>query len=264
MVKQSDGGGGQRKQQGAAASSSGGGKSSGVGKTDKGPGNHESIMKPRTTDGVSQEDLDKWAKAGLCLRCGKDHEYYRCCKWRAELIAQGWKIPAGQPADKGADGRPRLNFDEDRLQLPDVCEGKSVALLLDGGSQAAVMDGGASLHIQGSERPTPGLSIKTAKEGQDLHMECRGDALIVIKDKNGVELPMKLSHVYVAPDCAAILISERQLHTRGGGVHKTRVVPLTCVAGGYRLMMRPWTEADDKRAEEMAASVTVGDAMVTS
>lgn len=58
----------------------------------------------------------------------------------------------------------RFNFDEDRLQLPDVCEGESVALLLDRGTQVAVMDGGASLHIfrdkkfliPGSERPRRG------------------------------------------------------------------------------------------------------------
>ncbi|CEL93437.1 unnamed protein product [Vitrella brassicaformis CCMP3155] len=196
--------------------------------------------------------------------------------------------------DFSVKGKLGFDFEKDHLQLPDLDEDDKVILLLQDGSQYVVMDGGASTHIfkdkrfliPGSERPTPGLTIKTAHEGHDLKILCRGEAIIIVIDKNGQHLPMKLAPMYVAPDCPATLISERQLHTRGGGVHKvageadqaylywhvigidgirqTRVVPLDCVTGGYRLMVRPWTEDDDKRAEEMAAYVTVGDSMETS
>jgi len=186
-----------------------------------------------------------------------------------------------------------FDFDKDRLELPVLSDDERAALLLGGGKVEATVDGGASMHIvtdrsfiiEGTERPTPGLNIKTAIEGQNLQLESKGEALFMVTDKNGTELPLKLT-VYVAPDCPVTLISERQLHTKGGGVHKvagraneayvywhvcdingrrqTRVVPLTCWAGGYRLTVRPWTSEDDSRVEQFGGGITVGDGMPVS
>ncbi|CEL92057.1 unnamed protein product [Vitrella brassicaformis CCMP3155] len=187
-----------------------------------------------------------------------------------------------------------FDFENDRLELPEVADGDNAVRWLGGGSREAVIDSGASLHvvpdeeclIQGSKRPTPGLRIKTAKEGQDLDVDCRGEALLIARDKNGTNLLIKRSPVFVAKQCPVTLISERQLHTRGGGVHKVagqlsvayiywhvegidglrqaRVIPLKCVASGYRLTVRPWTEADDERSRTMEPTLAVGKAMQTS
>ncbi|CEM30714.1 unnamed protein product [Vitrella brassicaformis CCMP3155] len=340
----------QRTQQ-TSASASGGGNASGGGSKAPGHGNHESLPRPKASDGlVSQEEIDERTAENKCPWCGKGgHEYYECYRHRAELIKRGGRFanlpprwspkqtgggkgrdggghavrlavseepePAaalgnaltplhspGPPPSTGSDDSayyaaaepsvgPDLSaphstlfhFNEDRQQLPDVSDGESATLLLEGDGEAAAMDGGAATHIfrdkkfliPGSERPTPGLTIKTAHEGQDLDIECEGKAIIGVTDENGFQRLMKLSPVYVAPDCPTTLISERQLHARGGGVHKvageadhaylywhvvgidgirqTCVVPLTCAVGGYRLMVWPWTTADDKRTDERTA-----------
>jgi len=76
------------------------GSASGGGNKAPGHGNHESLPRPKASDGlVSQEEIDKRTAEKKCPRCGKGpHEYYKCRQHRSELIKRGGRF-ANLPAE---------------------------------------------------------------------------------------------------------------------------------------------------------------------